>query len=116
MVMHGEDVVQAVFVGVDVHHPAENGRLEAASGGVASVLGGDRAFQSKSSEVRGAHLIARRQAEIGVQMPTGDAEGHADVELVLGRALGHGVHRADEFVAAGSFFVQEGCGAGWIKI
>src|SRR6059036_424099 len=46
--------------------------------------------------------------EIRVQMPHGHAQRNAGVKLLFGGALGHGVHGADEFIAVGSFFVEQG--------
>jgi len=42
--MHGEDFVERVFVGVEVDHPAEDDGLEAAAGRVAGFLRGDRSL------------------------------------------------------------------------
>ena len=53
-------------------------------------------------------LTAAGHAEIRVQVPHRDAKRHARVQFVFGRALGHGVHCADELVAGGSFFVEKG--------
>jgi hypothetical protein len=44
-------------------------------------------------------------------MPHGDAQRNAGVELLFAGALGHGVHGADEFIAVGSFLVEQGSGA-----
>lgn len=38
VVVHGKDFVERVFVGIDMHHPAEDGGAEAAAGGLASIL------------------------------------------------------------------------------
>ena len=77
MHMHGEDFVEAVFVGVDVNHPAENYGVEAAACGVARVLRGDGAVQTKFGAIHGECVAFWRHAQIGVQVPHGDAERHA---------------------------------------
>jgi len=110
-VVHGENVVHALLVRVDVDHPAEDDGMEAAAGFRAGVLGHDGAFEAKLGPVGAADLIARGHAEIGVQVPHGDAKGDASVELIFGGALRHGVHGADEFIAGGGFFVEKGSGA-----
>jgi hypothetical protein len=115
VVVHGEDVVEALLVGVDVDHPAEDDGVEAATGIGAGVFGDDRAVEAKLGPVGGAKLITRGHAEIGVQMPHGNAERDAGVELIFGGTLGHGVHGADEFVAGGGFFVEERRGARGIE-
>jgi hypothetical protein len=115
VVVHGEDVVEALLVGVDVDHPAENDGVEAAAGFGAGVFGDDGAVKAELGPVGGAELIARRHAEIGVEVPHGDAERDAGVELIFGGALGHGVHGADEFVAGGGFFVEKRSGARGIE-
>ncbi len=107
MVVHGEDVVEALLVGIDVDHPAENYWMEAAAGFGAGVFGDDGAVKAELGPVGGAKLIARGHAEIGVEMPHGDAERDASVELIFGGAFGHGVHGADEFIAGGVFFVEK---------
>ena len=48
-------------------------------------------------------------------MPHGNAQRNAGVELLFGGALGHGVHGADEFVAVGSFLVEQGSRARCIE-
>src|SRR5882672_7985570 len=109
VVMHGEDLAERVFVRVDVDHPAEDYGLEAAAGGIASILGGNRTLETELVPVRVLKSLALgRHAEIRVQMPHGDAQRNAGVELLFGRALGHGVHGADELVAIGSFLVKQG--------
>jgi len=115
VVVHGEDVVEALFVGVDVDHPAENDGMEAAAGFGAGVFRDDGAVEAELGPVGGAKLIARGHAEIGVQMPHGDAERDAGVELVFGGALGHGVHGADELIASGGLFVEKRSGASGIE-
>ena len=115
VVMHGEDVVEAVLVGIDVDHPAENDRVEAASRVGAGLLRGDGAVQAELRPVGAAELIARRHAEICVQVPHGDAKRDAGVQLVFGGALGHGVHRADKLITGGGFFVEQGSRARGIE-
>ena len=107
MVVHGEDVVEALLVGIDVDHPPENDGVEAAAGFGAGVFGDDGAVEAELGPVGGAELIARGHAEIGVQVPHGDAERDASVELIFASAFRHGVHGANEFVARRGFFVQE---------
>src|SRR6266404_9134634 len=95
--MHGEDLVERVFVRVDVDHPAKNDRLEAAAGCIASILRCNRTFETELGPVCASKLLALgRHAEIRMQMPHGDARRNAGVELLFGGALGHGVHGADE--------------------
>ena len=96
-------------------HPAEDDGVEAAAGFGAGVFGDDGALQAELGPVGGADLVERRHAKIGVKVPHGDAERDAGVELVIGGALGHGVHGADEFVTGGGFFVEEGSGARGIE-
>jgi hypothetical protein len=115
VVVHGEDVVEALLVGVEVDHPAENDGVEAAAGSGAGVFGDDGAMKAEFGPVGGAELIARRHAEIGVEMPHSDAERDASVELIFRGALGHGVHGADEFIVGGGFFVEERSGASGIE-
>ena len=55
-VVHGEDFIGGIFVGIDVHHPAEDHRLKAAVRGVAGFLHGDRTFQTKLVPIRAAQL------------------------------------------------------------
>jgi len=110
-VVHSVDVVEAVFVRVDVDHPAEDDGMEAAAGFGAGVFSHDGTFEAELGPVGAADLIARGHAEIGVQVPHGNAKRNASVELIFGGALGHGVHGADEFIAGGGFFVEKGSGA-----
>jgi len=98
VVVHGEDFVGGILVGVDVDHPAEDDGLETAACRIARFLRGDRAFQSKLGPIRFPELSLLRHAQVGVQMPHGHAEGDARVELIFRGALGHGVHGANEFV------------------
>ena len=77
--MHGEGFFQAVFVGVDVDHPAENYWVEAPACGVARVLRGDGAVQAKFSVIHRQRVTLWRHAQVGVQVPHGDAERHAFV-------------------------------------
>ena len=58
VVMHGEDFVERIFVGVDVDHPAEDYGLEAAAGGIAGIRCGDGTFQAEPGPVRVAKLLA----------------------------------------------------------
>ena len=95
VVMHGEDVVEVFLVGIDVDHPAEDDGVEATAGVGASLLGGDGTVEAELGPVGALKLIALGHAEICVQVPHGDAEGDAGVELVIGGAFGHGVHGAD---------------------
>jgi len=115
VVVHGEDVVEALLVGINVNHPAEDDGVETATGVGAGVFGGDGAVQAELGPVRAAELIAWRHAEIRVQVPHGDAEWNASVQLVFGGALGHGVHGANEFVTGRGFFVQQGSGTRGIE-
>ncbi len=115
VVVHGENVVEALLVGVDVDHPAENDGVEAAAGFGAGVFGDDGAVKAELGPVGGSKLIARRHAEIGVQMPHGDAQRDASIELIFGGTLRHGVHGADEFIAGGGFFVEKRSGARGIE-
>src|ERR1700687_1321807 len=108
VVVHGEDLVERVFVGIDVDHPAEDNRLEASTRRVASVSRGDGALQTELGPVSRSDLVLWRRAKIGVQMPHGHAERDPRVELIFARALGHGVHRADELIARPCFLVQKG--------
>ena len=71
--VHGVDVVEAVFVGIDVSHPPKDYRVEAATGFGAGVFGDDGAFEAELGPVGGAELAERRQAKIGVEVPHGDA-------------------------------------------
>ena len=43
-------------------------------------------------------------------MPTGDAQGHALIELLERRAARGGIHGADEFVSSFRFLVEQGSG------
>ena len=72
-VVHGVDVVEAVFVGIDVSHPAKDYGVKAAARFGAGVFGEDGAFEAELGPVGGAELAERRQAKIGVQVPHGDA-------------------------------------------
>ena len=109
MVMHGEDLFERAFVRVDVDHPAKNDRLEAAAGCIASILCCNRTFETELGPVCASKLLALgRHTEIRVQMPHGDAQRNAGVELLFGGALGHGVHGADEFIAVRSFLIEQG--------
>jgi hypothetical protein len=114
-VVHGVDVVEAFLIGVDVDHPAEYDRVEAAAGFGAGVFSVDGAFEAEFGPVGGAELAERRQAKIGVEVPHGDAQGDASVEFVFGGAFGHGVHGADEFVAGGGFLVEKRSGTRGIE-
>ena len=51
VVVHGEDFVQGIFVGVDVDHPAEDDRMKAPAGRVARLLGGNRTAQAELGPV-----------------------------------------------------------------
>ncbi len=113
--VHGEDFVERVFVGIDVDHPAENDRMKTAASGVAGFLSGDGAPEAKLAHVGVVQLAFLRHAKIGMQMPHGHAQRHAFVELLLGGALGHGVHRADKFVTLRSLLVEQGSRARGIK-
>ena len=115
VMVHGEDVVEALLVRIDVDHPAEDDGMEAAAGVGASILRGDGAVQAELRPVGAAELIARRHAEICVQMPHGDAKRDAGVELVFRGALGHGVHGANELVTGRGFFVEQGSGTRGIE-
>ena len=95
VVVHGENVVEALLVGINVDHPAEDDGVEAAAGFRAGIFGDDGAVEPEFCPIGAADLVAWGHAEIGVQVPHGDAEGDASVELVIGGALGHGVHGAD---------------------
>ena len=110
VVMHGKDSVHRIFVRVDVDHPAKDDGMEAAARSVASPLRGNGAAQAKLGPVGVARLGAGRHAEVRVQMPGRYAQRDALVELLFGGALGHGVHRAHQFVARRSFLVQQGSG------
>ncbi len=48
----GEGGFERLLVGVDVHHPAENGRPEAAAGGIAGFLRRNRAAQAELGPIR----------------------------------------------------------------
>ena len=54
MVVHGEDFIERVFVGVDVYHPTEDDWLEAAVRFVASFLRGDGAPEAELAHVGAA--------------------------------------------------------------
>jgi hypothetical protein len=108
VVVHGENFIPRILVGVDVHHPAEDHWMKTAARGVASIFAGDGALEAKLGHVCGAPLVPRRHAEIRVQVPHRHAQGDASIELIFCRALGHGVHGADELVAIGSFLVEQG--------
>src|SRR5262249_53714485 len=112
VVMHREDSVERFLVRIDVDHPAEDGRAEAAASRVAGLLGGDGPFEAELGPIRVFQLRLRRKTEIGVEMPHCDAEGHALVQLIFCRALRHGVHRAHELIAGSSLFVEQG---GWTR-
>jgi hypothetical protein len=58
----GEDFVQAVFVGVDVDHPAEDRGPEAAAGSFTGLLGGDGAAQAELGPIDSCAVIARGHA------------------------------------------------------
>src|SRR6267143_5877287 len=74
VVMHGEDLVERVFVRVDVDHPAKNDRLETTAGGFAGILRCNRTFEAELAPVRVPKLLALgRHTKIRVQMPHGDA-------------------------------------------
>src|SRR6266850_6056583 len=50
-VIDGEDLVERIFVGVDVHHPAEDDGLEAATGVFASVFCCNRTLETECGPV-----------------------------------------------------------------
>src|SRR5947208_15784969 len=91
VVVHGKDFVERVFIGVDVHHPAEDDGLEAAKRCVAHFFGGDAAFEAELAPIGVAELPPFRHAKIGVQMPLGNAERHSCDESLDCRALRRGV-------------------------
>jgi len=82
-----------------VDHPAEDDGMEAATCGVTGFLRSDGAAQTESGPVRGTPLLSRGHAKVGVQMPSGDAQGETSVQLVFAGALRHGVHGAHQFEA-----------------
>ena len=115
VVVHGEDFVEAVFVGVDVDHPAEDDGMEAAAGVGAGIFAWrwSRAGRTWSSRRCGVDRAAAcRDWCAGA---TWRRLGDAGVELVFRGALGHGVHGADELVAGGGFFVEQGSRARGIE-
>src|SRR5579859_4617373 len=115
VVVHGENLIEAVLVRINVDHPAEDNRVKASAGCGTGVFRGDGAVQPELRPVSGAKLLARRHAEIRVQVPHGHAKRHAGIQLVFGGALGHGVHRADKLIAGGGFFVEQGSRARGIE-
>src|SRR5690348_7773839 len=115
VVVHGEDLIEAVLVRINVDHPAEDNRVKPSAGCGAGVFRGDGAVQPELRPVGGAKFLARRHAEICMQVPHGDAQRHAGIELVFGGALGHGVHRADKLIARGGFLVEQGSRARGIE-
>src|SRR6516162_5150662 len=90
-----------------MHHPAKDDWVKTSSGSVATFLGRDRAAQAELAPIGVRQLIARRHAEVGVQMPGRKAQRTAFVKLVSGGALGHGVHGAYKFVASGRLLVEQ---------
>ena len=54
VVVHGEDVVEALLIRVDVDHPAEDYWVEAAAGFGAGVFGDDGAVKAEPGPVGGA--------------------------------------------------------------
>jgi hypothetical protein len=63
--------------------------------------------QAKLGPVGIVQFGARGHTKISVQVPHGDAERHAGVQLFFRSALGHGVHCADQFVPRGRLLVQQ---------
>ena len=51
VMVHREDFVERIFVGVQVYHPPEDRRPEAPAGRIASILSSDRAFQAELGPV-----------------------------------------------------------------
>src|SRR5439155_26996800 len=81
VMMHGEDFVERIFERADVDHPAKDDRLEATIRSLAGILRCDGPFQSELCPIRVPQLPLLRHAQVGVQMPRGNAEGDACVEL-----------------------------------
>src|SRR5215469_2324712 len=113
--MHREDLLGRSVISINVHHPAEDGRMEVAARSVAGIPGGNGALQTKLGPTGSVPFAFGGQAKIGVQVPRSNAQRHTLVELILGRALGHRVHRALEFVAVRRFSVEERRRPRWIK-
>src|SRR5260370_6273772 len=90
VVVDGEDFVERVFVWIDVDHPAEDDRLEAAIRSIAGILRGDRTFQSKLLPIRVAELSFLRHAQVWMQMPQAPPPTAARAQLRSRPSLLHG--------------------------
>src|SRR6266852_4808279 len=109
------DLLARVFKGVDVDHPAENYRVEGSAGFAACVLGENGALETKLRPVSVLALAFRGHAELGVEVPLGDTQRDARVQLFFGYALGHRVHSADQVIAGLGFLVEQGSRASRIE-
>jgi hypothetical protein len=112
----GPDFVGIGLVWIDVDHPVKDERDKVTAGSVAGFFGGDAAVEAEFCVVDlGLRSSERREAEIHVFVPASDTERDALVELIVGVALGRGVHGADELVAVADFFIKKRSGARGIE-
>ena len=51
--------------------------------------------------------FSRRNAQVHMRMPLGNAQRDALIELLFGKNLGRGIHHADQLVAIAMLFVQQ---------
>lgn len=85
VVIHGELVLEVVFVGKDMDHPTEDHGHEGTAFGLAGFCGVDRSEHAelRMTAVVFLHLVCGSGAEVDVLMPARDAQRDTLVELVF---------------------------------
>jgi len=110
VIVHGEDVLQIVFVGKHMNHPGKNHRHKRAPFGLASLFCMDRAEHTEFGVVAEVFLdfVSGGAAEVSVFMPAHHAERDTLVQLIFRRARVSREHDALQLVALGwSLVVQQ---------